>query len=150
MVIEDVFTQAVADLDPYFEFAALGVCFQLFRQADVALAVGRVLEQLTKVIPITFGRYDLRWILDGEEACLIAVNMHLPRGTKWNDNVIARAEFQIAELRFEHATSFMYPPRLIRLRVAIEIVHAFAGTRYTEDHISICKQRDSRRNGIGS
>ncbi len=121
------FAEPVTDLDPHFEFAALGVRLQLFRQADIALAIGRMFEHLTEFIAIAFRRLDLGRVFDGKEARFIAVNVHLPGCSKGDHDVIAFAEFQISELRFQHAAAFMHPPGLIGLGVAVEIVHALVG-----------------------
>src|SRR5512133_458924 len=44
----------------------------------------------------------------------------------------------------------MNPPRLVGLRVAVKVIHAFGGTRDAEDYVSIGEQRNARRNGIRS
>src|SRR6185503_16879412 len=137
MIIQDVFTQSVTDLDARFELAALGMRFQIFRWTDVAFAVGRMLEHLAELIAISLGRLDLRWILNREEPRFVAVDVHLPGRAKGNDDVIALAELEVSKLGFHHSAAFMNPPGLIGLRVAVEIVHAFGYTRHTQDHVSI-------------
>jgi tungstate transport system substrate-binding protein len=133
----------IADLDADFKFTAFSVSFQILRQADITLRIRRMFEQLTEVIAIALGRLDLRRIFDRKEARFIAVDMHLPGCSKWDDDVIAFAEFEIAELRFQHTTAFMHPPGFIGLRVAIEIVHAFAGMCHSENHVLVCEKRNA-------
>src|SRR5687767_11430065 len=76
--------------------------------------------------------------------------MHLPGRPKRDHNVIACAEFEIAELRSQYAAAFMYPPGLVSLRVAIKIIHAFGDARNTQNNIPVCEQRNARRDGIPS
>ena len=59
MVIENMLAQPVPHFDADFKLTALGVCLQVFRQTDVAFAIGRVFEHLTELIPVTLWRLDL-------------------------------------------------------------------------------------------
>src|SRR6476620_2241120 len=86
VVIQNMFTEPVAHFDAYLKFAALGVRFKLFRQANVALRVGGVFEHLGEFIPITLRGFDLGWILDGKKTRLLAIQLHLPGGPKGDHN----------------------------------------------------------------
>src|SRR5689334_4261599 len=107
-------------------------------------------KQLTEAIAITFWWFDLRWILDREEACFAPINMHLPRGSERNHDVITLTEFEIPELRFQHTAAFMHPPRFISLGVAIEIIHAFGGATHAEVHIVVSQQDAACRDGVSA
>ncbi len=77
------------------------------------------------------------------------VELHLPGGAEGDDDVIAGAERQIAELGLQRAGALMHPPGLICLGVAIEIVHAFGCAADAEDDVVVAEQRGTRRDGIG-
>src|SRR5690242_9596191 len=50
VVVEDMFGQPVANLDPHFEFAALGMSLKVFGHAKITLGVWRMLEQLPEFV----------------------------------------------------------------------------------------------------
>src|SRR5687768_11467874 len=59
MVIQEVLAEPFAHLNAHFEFTALCVSLQVFRQANITFAVRRVLEHLAELISIAFWGFDL-------------------------------------------------------------------------------------------
>src|SRR3972149_10580721 len=103
-------THLYADL----ETATRGIGFQLFRDSDVAFAIGGMFEHLPIVIAIAFGGFDLTWIFNGEELTFFT-QFHLPGCSKGNYDVITFPKWKISKLTLERATAFMHPPGFIRL-----------------------------------
>ena len=126
-MIEHMPAQTVAHLDAHLKLAALRVRFQFLGNANIAFGVGRVLKHLSVLIPIAARGFDLRWILDREEARFGSFQLHLPGSAERDDDVIAFMKWQIAELRAQHTAAFVHPPGLVRLRIPIVIVHALGG-----------------------
>src|SRR3990172_546557 len=76
--------------------------------------------------------------------------MHLPCDAEGNNDVVAFTKRKIAKLTLERASAIVNPPGFIRLRVAIKIVHAVFGARYTENDIVVAEEWNPRGDRIRS
>lgn len=150
MVVEHVPAERVAGLDQDLEFAGLGEGLEVDRRADVALAVGRMLQQLAELIPVALGRGDLAARLDDEEAAFLGVEAHAPGGAVGNDEVVAGIEVEPAELRLQRALALVHEPDLVGLGVAIEKVHALRRARHAEGDVVVAEKGPARRDRIAA
>src|SRR5579885_50436 len=73
VIVVPVASDAVADLEAHLELALLRVRDQFFRAANVAVAVGRVFEELPVVVEVAAWRLDSAMRLNGQEARLRAI-----------------------------------------------------------------------------
>ena len=128
----------------------LRVRLQLDGRADVALAVRGVFEQLAELVAIAFRRGDLAAGFDHEKPRLRRAELHLPRRAERDHKIISRHERQPAELRVQVALALVDEPRLVRLGVAVKIIHPAGGARDAERHVGVAQERAAGRNRVGA
>ena len=150
MEVEVVGRQLIARLDAHLELPALHVRLEPLRTADVALAVGRVLEQLPVLVPVAPRRLDLGHRFDDQEALVAGVHHHAVGGAARQDHVVAGPVGERAEDRLEASGSEVNEVQLVALAVPVEIVHARGGPTDGERDVGVPQQDLPRLDGIGA
>src|SRR5205823_2494749 len=73
MEVEPIAGDSLAYLYPHFKLARLGVCFKLFRAANVAFTIGGVLEHLAILVEIAVRGFNGTACLDDKETTIRAI-----------------------------------------------------------------------------
>src|SRR5690348_328504 len=82
----------IVDAQPHVEFAALLMYWQFRGWAQVALAVGRVFEQLAELVAVALRRLNRPAVrLHDQEALLLLGRLQPPRRAARDDEVVALA-----------------------------------------------------------
>src|SRR5579859_1323149 len=79
--------------------------YEFLRAANIALAIGRVFEQLAVFVLVAARRLDGAVCLDRQKATGGAIGSHLETegGAAWDDDIVALVVGQQAEVGFERA-----------------------------------------------
>ena len=72
----------------------------------------------------------------------------MPGNAVRDDDVVARTEAQMAELRVQGAVPLVGKPDLVGLAVPVKIAHALGGVAGAQNHVLVSKQGAARRHGI--
>ena len=81
---------------------------QVGRSAQVALAKGRMLQELAKLVAVALGRQDGRPRLGDKEAVVGRVKGDLVDGSARNHQVVPIAELEGSEQRSQHAAALVH------------------------------------------
>ena len=107
------------------ELAPVAVGLQLGRRVDIAVVVGRVLEQLPVLVAVAARDLDEAGRLEHEVA-LLALGPEAVRRPARHDDVVALPVREVAEDRLEGASALVDEDHLVALAVAVEVVHLLA------------------------
>ena len=138
--------QPVAHLDVDAELALVGPGRDLVGEPDVALRVGRVLEQLAVVVAVALGRLDLRRALEVEHPLgAPRVGRQPPGRADRQDEVVAGAVADRPEVRVEQALALVDVEQLVGLAVAVEdgLGHRLGGADDAHHDVAVEEERDA-------
>src|SRR3954468_2191696 len=123
MMIENELVEPIVLLHEETEVAHLVVRLELDWPANVALRVRRALLQLTELIAVPLRPPDVSAALHDEELWMIPFHVELVamQNAAVDDEVVALAERQIAEDRFEGPASLGDVDDLVALRIPVEV-----------------------------
>ena len=127
MPVEHVLLVAVANAHRDRVLAALLDRLQLCRRMEVALRVGRVLEQQPVAVAVAAGRLDLARRVEADPGLVVAVQLERVGRAARDDDVVLLAERHAAEHRAQHAAAAVHVDHLVALAVAIEAVELLHG-----------------------
>ena len=150
MVRIDVARNLSSGLDAHLELALLVVGRQPLGRTDVALRVGGAFEKLAILIDIALGRLDMSaHTLDDEHALAdVPVREKAPDDARWNDEIIARAVRERAELRLDRAGSLVHEEHLVPVRVAVPVAHGLRGAHHREHNVLVPHQGQTPLHGV--
>src|SRR6266849_620128 len=150
MEVKPVTRDHVGHLDTDLVIASFDVRYKLFRPANVAFAVGGVLQHLAVLIKITARWLDSAMGFNRQEACSGAIGSDLesegrpPR----NNDVVSFVIGKQTEVRLEHSMPIVDEVDQVRVAVAIEVVHSHRGLRDANGHIFIEHEHLVSQDGI--
>ena len=142
VVVEHELVEAVVLLHDDPEIAPLVVRHELARHLEVALAVRRALDDLAVVVAValdgvrTYPRLSMIRSFAGLREQIAVQNAAM------DDQVVARRDRQVAELRLERALPFRDVHDFIALRVAVEVLVLLVGLRV--QHRDVVVEQDRR------
>src|SRR5260370_3217707 len=120
MVIEYNFGDGVALLHQQAELALLIARVESFRKTHVALGIGADLGQLSMLVAVATGSADIAGALQNQKSHRLRGVVVAVHDAARNHQVVAAPEWQIAELRFEHAFAVPDIDELAALSVPVE------------------------------
>ena len=143
MVVEDDLVEPVVLLHQDREVALLVVGAERGGPADVALAVGRALDQLAELVPVALGPAHVPAALHDEELGLLAAQVEPPavQDAPVDDEVVALVERQVAEHRLQRAAALAHVHQLVGLRVAVEVGVVLVGLDVEHRHVVVEEER---------
>ena len=146
----------IATLDAHLKRALFVDGHRHFGQSQVALAVGRVLEELRRLLRhVARRRQDVRTVhaLDEQEArlrraCLWSIEHHAIDGALGDHDVILGSKFQRAKHRVHKASTEVDEEALVGAGILEVVLHAFGGYAHTDLDIVVAKQHRATSDGI--
>ena len=119
--------------------------------ADVALRVRRMLQQLAVVVAVPLGRLDLGRALEVQHPLGDArVGVQPPGRPDRQHEVVAGVVGEVAEVRPQQARALVDVQQLVALAVAVEGVGRHRARRqdHAQDHVRVVEQRDPAGDGV--
>src|SRR5947209_17751874 len=128
------------------------MCLQFLGAADIALAIGRVLQELSIFIEIAMRRLNAPMSFDDEEACLGTVvgDGEAESGAARNHDVVTLVIGQQTKVGLQCAVPVMDKVHFIALRVAVEVAHRCSRQGYGLFNIFIVHTTMAVQYGISS
>ena len=122
--------------------AMVGDRRHLVGRADVAVVVGRVLQQLAVLVAIAPRRLDLGRALQPQHPLLDARCRHEPiGGADGDDQVVAGAVLDRAEVRLQRARALVHEEHLVRHAIAVVVTHRLRRADHPERHVGVEEER---------
>jgi hypothetical protein len=118
------------------EITALVVRFQVGGFSDISFAKGRVLEQLTELVPIAPRSSHRTGTFDDEEAVVGRIEVDLVDCPSRHYQVVSVLEAQLAVHGVQGSTAFVDEDNLVRIGVFEKVV-AHALSRSGQDDLTI-------------
>ena len=149
VVVEDDLVEAVVLLHQNRKVSPLVVDSEQARPADVALAVGRALDELAELVAVPLGPADVPAALEDQQLGRLCREVESPpvHDAPVNDEVVTLAVGQVAEHRLERACALGHIDQLVGLRVPIKVGVVLVGLDVQHRDVLVEQERDAVERG---